>query len=47
LGADLVLETRREWTPEAEEFIRGLGAVEEARDGAHGLQEGRHAEVVE
>jgi hypothetical protein len=30
----------------------GLGAVpgsavEEARDGAHGLQEGRHAEVVE
>ncbi len=32
LGADLVLETRREWTPEAEEFIRGLGAVEESRE---------------
>src|SRR4029077_498975 len=32
LGADLVLEIRREWTPEAESFIRGLGAAEESRE---------------
>ena len=32
LGADLVLESRRAVTPEAEEFIRSLGAAEEARE---------------
>lgn len=34
LGADLVLETRREWTPEQNKFMGGLGAVEEARESA-------------
>ena len=34
LGADLVLESRREWTPEADAFIGSLGAVEEARESA-------------
>ena len=34
LGADLVLETRRVWSPEAEEFVRGLGAAEESRESA-------------
>ncbi len=34
LGADLVLESRRAWTPEGEAFLAGLGATETTRETA-------------